>query len=64
MSFIVKVKEELLGYKSENKMELLVIIKMLGSLGLVNYGFNFFIIIENVKIVCYIYSMLEEYYYL
>lgn len=37
MSFTVKVKEELLGHKSENKMELSAIIKMSGSLGLANH---------------------------
>ncbi|HGD0419974.1 TPA: DNA-binding protein WhiA [Streptococcus agalactiae] len=64
MSFTVKVKEELLGHKSENKMELSAIIKMSGSLGLANHGLNLSITTENAKIARHIYSMLEEHYHL
>ena len=51
MSFTVKVKEELLGHKSENKMELSAIIKMSGSLGLANHGLNLYITTKMLKLL-------------
>ena len=51
MSFTVKVKEELLGHKSENKMELSAIIKMSGSVVLANHGLNLYITTKMLKLL-------------
>ncbi|EGL48836.1 hypothetical protein HMPREF9964_0040 [Streptococcus dysgalactiae subsp. equisimilis SK1249] len=60
MSFTTKVKEELIHLSTADKNELAAIIKLSGSLGLVNQGLHLSITTENAKIARYIYSLIED----
>ena len=62
MSFTTKTKEELLSQPILDRHELSALIKMSGSLGLVNHGLTLSITSENAKLARHLYNLLEKLY--